>query len=149
MHGTIPSNFFSENEREAVEAAIAEAEQNTSGEIRVHLVRSFKKHEEPMAAGKKIFEKLGMTQTAERNGVLFLLELKHHHFVILGDKGIDEKVEDDFWESIKEEVLSEFRKDDFAQGLVNGILHCGEKLKEFFPYQADDSNELPDSISHE
>lgn len=148
MHGSIPSTFFSKEESQAIEEAITEAEKNTSGEIRVHLVRSFKKGEVPLEAGKRIFERLGMTKTEARNGVLFLLELKHQHFVILGDRGINELVEENFWESIKEKVLSQFRKGEFAQGLVKGILHCGEKLKEFFPYHEEDRNELPNGLSY-
>jgi len=35
-----------------------------------------------------------------------------------------------------------------VQGFVLGIEKVGEKLKEFFPYQEDDINELPDEISY-
>ena len=70
-----------------------------------------------------------------------------HKFAVIGDKGIDEVVPDDFWESIKDEVISEFVKGDFTKGLVMGILHTGEKLKEFFPATDEDENELSDDIS--
>jgi uncharacterized membrane protein len=124
--------------------AVKAAEKGTSGEIRVFLIRSLAKGLDPLAAGRKIFEKIGMTQTKNRNGVLFLLELKHHHFVLLGDKGIHEKVTPHFWEEIRDRVLEKFKKGLFAEGLSDGILHCGEKLREYFPSQEKDINELPD-----
>ncbi len=68
-------------------------------------------------------------------------------FSILGDKGINEMVSDTFWNSITEIVLEKFKNDDFTEGLKLGIIEAGLKLKQFFPYQSDDKNELPDSIS--
>ena len=65
----------------------------------------------------------------------------------MGDKGIDRKVPDDFWESTKNVMQDHFRKGDFKQGLVDGILKAGEQLKHHFPYQQDDINELSDEIS--
>lgn len=147
MHGKNPASFFSEEERNEIRRAIALAEKNTSGEIRVHLVHHFKKGADPLEAGRKIFEEVGMTATDQRNGVLFLLELKHRFFVILGDKGIDEKVPPHFWEEIRDRVLERFKKEEFTQGLAEGIQMAGEKLKEYFPVQAGDINELPDELS--
>ncbi|MDX1386823.1 MAG: TPM domain-containing protein [bacterium] len=147
MHGTSPSSFFSKEEREEIRQAIAAAEQKTSGEVRVHLVHHFKKGKDPLEAGKEIFEAIGMTATAQRNGVLFLLELKHHQLVILGDQGIHERVPENFWEEIRDEVLQYFKKGDFSHGLSAGIRLAGEQLKEFFPLTSADENELPDELS--
>ncbi len=41
-----------------------------------------------------------------------------------------------------------FRNGNFAEGLCTGIRMAGEKLTYFFPYQTDDTNELPDDISY-
>jgi uncharacterized membrane protein len=149
MHGTSPIRFFSKEEKAEILKAIQEAEANTSGEIRVHLIRSLKRGEDPMEAGKRIFERLGMTRTRLRNGVLFLLELKHHELVLLGDRGIHERVGGHFWEQVLGKVLEHFKEGEFAQGLAEGIRTCGDRLKEFFPYDRSDRNELPDEISHE
>lgn len=147
MHGKAPRFFFSKEEKSQIEKAIQKAEQNTSGEIRLHLLRSFPQASDPIEEGKKIFESLGMTATQERNGILFLLELTHQHFVILGDKGIHEKVEANFWDEIRDLVISNFKEKKFAEGLSQGIELCGEKLKVYFPRQEDDVNELSDEIS--
>lgn len=147
MHGNMPGRFFTKEEKDTIRNAIQEAEKNTSGEIRVHLLRSFKKGAQPLESAKRIFEKLGMTATAQRNGVLFLLELKQHQLVILGDQGIDQKVPEHFWEDVRDRILAGFALQKFAEGLVGGIRMAGEKLKEYFPYQDEDLNELPDEIS--
>ncbi|MFO1519318.1 MAG: TPM domain-containing protein [bacterium] len=140
-----PHYFFSEEEKQALVSAIQDAERKTSGEIRVHLARRCRK--DPLEAAKKIFERLGMTRTKQKNGVLFFLSLKEHAFVILGDGGIHEKVGEDFWQAIRDEVIARFKKEEFVEGLTAGILKCGEKLAAYFPPLGDDVNELPDKVS--
>ena len=137
--------FFSNEEKEKIILGIQTAEKNTSGEIRVHLVKHLKG--DILEEGKKIFEQLGMTKTAERNGILFLLSLKDHQFAILGDQGIHDKVHAEFWQTIRNELEGYFKQGLFSAGLVAGIVKCGEELKRYFPCQAGDKNELPDSIS--
>lgn len=139
-------DFFTEAQEGQIEAAIAEAELKTSGEIRVHL--ETKCRENVLDRAAYIFEQLEMHETAERNGVLFYLATDSHHFAILGDAGINAKVPEGFWEEIKEMTFSNFKKGEFLEGLVNGILKAGEKLSTHFPYQIDDVNELSNQISY-
>lgn len=137
--------FLTNEQEQKVIASIIEAEKNTSGEIRVHLESSHK--EDPIKRAQELFHELGMDRTELKNGVLFYVAVDDHKFAIIGDKGIDEKVPDDFWESIKNEVIGEFAHENYDKGLIMGILHCGEKLKNFFPYTDKDKNELSDEIS--
>ena len=137
--------IFSQAQKDAIVSAINEAEKNTSGEVRVHIESSFKGDVLDQAAF--IFKKLGMLKTEQRNGVLFYLAVKNKAFAILGDAGINEKVHDDFWEETKSLMQKEFQTGNMTEGLVKGILLAGEKLKEHFPYQTDDENELSDDIS--
>ncbi len=140
-----PSQFFSKEEKERITAAVREAELNTSGEIRVHIERLCKENVLDHAA--YLFEKLGMHKTEKRNGVLFYLAFDDHKFAILGDAGINAVTPGDFWDNIKEKMLEEFQENRFCGGLETGIRMAGEQLKEHFPYQEDDVNELPDDIS--
>ena len=137
--------FFSEEDKKQIINAIREAEHRTSGEIRVHLENSCKIDVLDRAA--YIFEKLKMHDTKLRNGVLFYLAIKDRKFAILGDAGINQVTPDNFWDEIKENMLLEFKKEGFARGLIDGIKMTGKALKEFFPYQSDDVNELSDDIS--
>lgn len=136
---------LSEEEEKAVVEAIRSAEKNTSGEIRVHIDPS--SEVDAMERAKEIFFELKMNETEAQNGVLFYLAVKEHKFAILGDAGIDKLVPDNFWDSTKDLVISEFKKGDFSMGLQLGIAEAGKRLKEFFPYASDDVNELSDEIS--
>lgn len=137
--------FFSDAEEAEIVHAISRAEQNTSGEIRVHL-----EGHTALAVfdrAKEVFFDLNMDKTAQRNGVLFYLAIENKSFVIIGDEGINQKVEADFWDNIKDTVIQHFKVADFKTGLIKGILKSGEKLQAYFPYQQDDINELPNEIS--
>jgi len=132
------------DEKEIIEA-IETAESQNSGEIRVHLEPYCK--DELHTRAQEVFYKLNMQQTKRRNGVLIYLAVNDRKFYILGDKGIHEKVPEDFWESTKDVMQSHFKKGQFKEGLIEGILLAGRQLKEHFPHTEDDTNELSDEIS--
>ena len=138
-------NFFSSEEKELIKAAIKEAELDTSGEIRVHLDNHCK--EDVLDRAAWWFGKLEMQKTEKRNGVLFYLAVKDNKFAILGDAGVNAVTPDDFWDSIKQLMAGHFSEGDFSGGLKEGILKAGKALKEHFPYQKGDLNELSDEIS--
>jgi uncharacterized membrane protein len=138
-------NFFSKDEKLQITDAIAKAEVNTSGEIRLHMEGHCKLDVLDRAA--YVFEKLHMHKTDQRNGVLFYLAVHDHKFAILGDAGINMLVPANFWDEIKETMLGYFKEGKFADGLSTGILMAGEQLKAHFPFHKDDVNELTDEIS--
>ena len=124
--------------------AIAAAETRTSGEIRVLLSRE--KAPDPLAAAQAHFERLGMTKTAARNGVLIYLSPSSRTFAIIGDTAIHEKCGDAFWRLLAAAMEARFKQGEFTEGLVEGIEHAGKLLAENFPRAPDDRNELPDRI---
>lgn len=134
-----------EEDRRVVEA-IKQAELNTSGEIKVHIENRCRGDVEKRSL--VVFKHLKLNETKLRNGVLIYLAIKDHKFAILGDEGINKVVEDDFWNDVKDLMLSHFKEGRFTEGLEQGIQRCGEKLKTYFPYQSDDINEIPDEISY-
>ncbi len=140
-------DFFSGEQRDDIKQAIMNAELDTSGEIRVHIDSKCKG--EVMDRAYEVFKKLKMHDTGLRNGVLFYLAVKNRKFAIIGDKGINEIVPEDFWEELKSDMLDAFREENFTDGLIDGITRTGTHLKQHFPYQTDDVNELPDEISFE
>ena len=139
--------ILNREEDQRVVEAIRQAERNTSGEIKVHIENRCKGDVEQRSLF--IFDKLKLNETQLRNGVLIYLAVKDHKFAILGDKGINDVVEEGFWNDVKDLMLNQFKEGHFAEGLEQGIMRCGEKLKAFFPYQSDDINEIPDDISYE
>lgn len=128
-----------------VHAAIQTAEKKTSGEIRVSVSPFFWGSVRPVA--EKTFQRLGMTNTRQRNGILFFIVPSRRRFVILGDEGIHARVGQDFWDHLTAAMSAEFRKGCFQDGLIKGIEEAGAHLAAHFPYDpARDGNELPDDI---
>jgi uncharacterized membrane protein len=138
--------FFSDEEEQRIISAIRRLEGLTSGEIRVHLANE--SDGDVTRAAQRTFFQLGMHQTQERNGVLFFLVPKHHEFAIIGDKGIHERVPNNFWNEVRDLAQRYFRSGEFVEGICRAVDRIGEKLREFFPVRHDDANELPDDISY-
>jgi uncharacterized membrane protein len=136
---------LSKKQEKKIIQAIQLAEQNTSGEIRVHIDAEPNGNHLDIAA--EVFMALKMDQTRDRNGVLFHVSPKDHNFTVIGDIGITAVVPDDFWEEIKEAVIKKFKKENYVKGLIKGIEMAGTALQKYFPYKDDDKNELPDEIS--
>ncbi len=139
-------NILNREEDHRVVEAIKQAELNTSGEIKVHIENHCRGKVEERSL--YLFNRLKLHETAQRNGVLIYLAVKDHKFAILGDEGINNVVGADFWNDVRDLMLSHFKEGRFAEGLEEGIMRCGEKLKTYFPYQSDDINEIPDDISY-
>ena len=140
-----PKDFLGKENERLIKEAIGVAEHQTSGEIRVHLEGSCKNDVLDRAAW--LFKKLDMHKTKDRNGVLIYLSTKDRKFAIIGDVGINKVVPEGFWNEIKQNMINHFTKGEFAEGIVDGIKLTGDQLKQFFPYQTDDINELSDEIS--
>lgn len=138
-------DFLTKKEEQEIVEAIRLAEKNTSGELRVHIEK--KTSIDAFDRAMEVFHKLKMDETKERNGVLIYLAVKDKTFVIYGDQGINDKVEDTFWDATRDVMVSHFKNGDFKQGLIDGINKAGEELKKYFPYNDDDTDELSNEIS--
>ncbi len=142
----MPKDTITAEDEQLILEAIAEAEKNTSGEIRVHIENHCEG--DVLDRATEVFAQLHMHLTKERNGVLFYIAIKDHQFAVLGDAGINAIVPDHFWEDITAEVIQYFKQKQYATGLSKGIRMAGEQLKAHFPYNAEtDRNELSDDIS--
>jgi uncharacterized membrane protein len=138
--------FFSAEEQQRIVAAIGVCEKQTSGEIRV-FVESHCRFVDPLDRAAEAFYKLKMDNTQQRNGVLVYVAMKDRQLALFGDKGIHEKVGDEFWNEKVRKILSHFNKSDYTGGLERIIGEIGEALSTYFPYDKDtDQNELPDDI---
>lgn len=137
-------SIFTTQEQEHIAQAINEAEKATSGEIRIAVEKYCK--DDAYERATAYFHKLGMDQTSQHNGVLIYLATEDHKFAIIGDRGINNLVPSDFWETTKTAMKAHFMSGNLADGIIAGIALAGEKLSTFFPYKKDDVNELPNDI---
>ncbi|MDQ3394376.1 MAG: TPM domain-containing protein [Bacteroidota bacterium] len=138
-------DVFSEEEKNQIVKAVIDAEKNTSGEIQVHIEQHCK--EDVLVRATTVFGILKLHKTKLRNGVLFYLAIADHKFAILGDAGINSAVPDTFWNNIKDHLSAKFKSGEICEGLCEGIRMAGNQLKDHFPIQREDVNELPDDIS--
>jgi uncharacterized membrane protein len=136
--------FDLETKRRIIETII-EAERKTSGEIRIHVKP--KCWGDPIKEGRRIFRHLCMHRTKERNGVLIFVAWKNRQFAIIGDEGIHRKVGDSFWSQTRDVMKGHFSAGNIAEGMVAGVRSIGERLKEYFPAQTGDKNELSNTVS--
>lgn len=142
--------FLSSEEEKRVIHCIKEAEGETTGEIRIHLQGKLQKTAWEDAL--TVFNRLSMADTQDRNGVLIFIVPQDHQLVIIGDKGIHDRVMNQFWVGVRDEMLKHFRNKDFAEGLCVGVQLIGAKLQKHFPAtvdKVDNPNELPDDISYD
>ncbi|SNY92977.1 TPM domain-containing protein [Flagellimonas pacifica] len=137
--------FLTADEEQEIVNAILEAEKNTSGEIRVHIEATAKM--DHFSRAQQIFHFLKMGNTKDENGVLLYVAVEDKKFVIYGDSGIDRAVPKGFWDNTKNIIASHFKKGDFKQGIVEGVLMAGKELNDHFPWDHTDTNELSDAIS--
>lgn len=138
-------NFLSAEEELDVVQAILEAENNTSGEIRVHIEAHTRL--EPIERAKEVFQMLKMGNTKEENGVLIYVAVNDRKFAIYGGRGIDKVVPDGFWDTTRDVIQAQFKKNDFKRGITDGISMAGKELQTHFPWQQGDINELSDEVS--
>jgi uncharacterized membrane protein len=139
--------FLAQLDQQRIVDAIAAAELQTSGEIRVHIQPKARGEIRPVA--ERTFERLGMTKTALRTGVLLFIACEEQRFTILGDRGIDEKVPAGFWDDIAAKLTIRFKAGELTDGIVEAIHSAGEQLRQFFPRAEDDVDELTNEINIE
>ena len=88
-----------------------------------------------------------MEKTQQRNAVLLYIAVKDKEVALFGDEGIHQQVGDEFWNGQVSQMISLFKENNLADGIVKCLEEVGNVLKEKFPYQSGiDKNELPDEI---
>ena len=136
--------LLSDDDFTAIDTAIKAFEKKTSGE----LVVSFQSicRGDPYKEGRRVFNRLKLHRTQERNAVLVVIFVNSRKFAVLGDSGIDERVPDGFWDGTAAAMAGHFREGRYREGLVEGIQVLGGQLARHFPCRKDDVDELPDEV---
>jgi uncharacterized membrane protein len=152
-------SFLGALDHERIVKAIQEAEARSRGEVRVHVSQQAIQDAQPdttpeaavQTAAARQFETLGMTQTAERNGVLLFLAPVSQTFAVVGDLGIHARCGPDFWKDVAAAVEADFRAGRFTDGIVKGVARVGDARATHFPRTGGtaDANELPDEVTED
>jgi uncharacterized membrane protein len=137
--------MLTEKDKDLIQDAIAQAELQTSGEIRVHIDKECEV--DPVKRAIEVFEELKMHETELRNGVLIFIAFSNQKLAIIGDKGINELVPSNFWDSTRDVMIQLFKKGQFTEGICAAVKEAGEQLATYFPLEEGDVNELSNKIS--
>ena len=92
------------------------------------------------------FYSSGLYRTRESNGVEIYLSLFERRVVVIGDRGIHEKMGDQHWQHVRDLIIQGMKNGDVCGGICAAIEACGQALAQHFPHRADDTNELPDRV---
>jgi uncharacterized membrane protein len=139
--------FLHALDNDRIVAAILDAEGRSRGEIRVHVTN--RPAADVEAAARAQFEKLEMTKTALRNGVLIYVAPRSQKFAVIGDAGIHERCGPSFWADVAAAMEADFRAGRFTDGIVEGVREAGDALARYFPREGEarDVNELSDDVT--
>ena len=141
--------FFDDDEFLRISSKIKETEKITSGEVRVCIREKRKltqKHKSIRKLAEEEFYKLGMQNTRDKTGILIFVLLKERKFYILADSGINEKVDQETWDTVRDNMRKKFIDGEFCNGILYAIEEIGQILSEFFPIKSDDTNELSNKV---
>jgi putative membrane protein len=88
----------------------------------------------------------GLFRTRESNGVEIYLSFFEREVVVIGDRGIHEKMGTVHWQKIRDIIIQGMKNGEMSEGICRAIEECGRALAEHFPHRPDDVNELPDQV---
>lgn len=149
MKQSLIYNFLNDDELLRISNKIKQSEKHTAGEICV----SIKDHTKNSTSKKSIkeiaeleFFRLGIQNTRDKTGILIFILLNERKFYILADSGINEKVQQSTWDSIKEEMQNYFLHGNFCKGIIHGVDEVGNILSHHFPIKPDDTNEISNRV---
>ena len=142
------SDYFSQDDLRAIRKEIHNIEDYTSAEVRVAIQMHCDKdlggniHKQ---AERKFYE-AHMENTHNHTGVLILVVLGERKIAIYGDKAIHGKVPQTFWRYHVWLLASHFRQGRYTEGVCEIIQKVGTTLREHFPHNAGDTNQLSDEV---
>ncbi|HMN46784.1 MAG TPA: TPM domain-containing protein [Povalibacter sp.] len=131
----------------SIEDAIRETEKQHGGEIRFAIENDLDFLElwhdvSPRSRAIDAFAHLRVWDTELNNGVLIYVLWADHDVEIVADRGYREKVGEQQWRAICQQMEKHFAAGRASQACVEGIRAAGQLIAQHFP--AADRNELPD-----
>jgi uncharacterized membrane protein len=147
----IVQRCFPKESMKRIEQAIKASEHLHSGQVVVaiepalefgHVLRVIS----PRRRAIDVFSRLRIWDTEQNNGVLIYLLLADRDVEILADRGIHQAAGQDAWDSICSEMEQSFRRGEFEAGVIKGIERVTAILKDKFPPNSSQKNELPNKL---
>ena len=113
--------------------------------LRLFLRRDRMEAEVERAAFTHFFTE-GLHTTREATGVLIFLSVLERRVWILGDRGINARIQPKSWQEFVDRLTAGIRDNHRCDALCRVIGEIGEVLADRFPPRSDDRNELEDLV---
>ena len=94
----------------------------------------------------RYFTESGVYDTKEHSGILIFVSYMERQVRIIADRGISEKISQDMWNLIADELAENLKKGDDLLAFTDAISKCGELLAQNFPCKEENPNELSDGL---
>jgi len=85
-------------------------------------------------------------KTKAENGILLYISVLEQRVWVLGDRGINEKIDRQRWQDIVSLVTDGVKNKQQCEAICAAITRIGEILEQQFPIEPDDKNELHNLI---
>lgn len=143
------SRTFGRSTLHKIEAAIKDSEAEHVGEIRFAVEGGLDgtplfKGQSARERAIELFSQLRVWDTQHNTGVLIYLLLADRAVEIVADRGIHAKVDSHEWSKVCREMEAAFGQSNFEGGVMSGVQAVTRHLKQHFPSDGRDRNELPD-----
>ena len=84
--------------------------------------------------------------TRDANGILLYISVFERRVWVLGDRGINDRINPQTWQEIVDLVSRGIKQGNQCQAICDGIERIGAILEEHFPIEEDDKDELHNLI---
>ncbi|MDO4700003.1 MAG: TPM domain-containing protein [Moraxella sp.] len=144
------NRWLNKDVKNQLSTKIAQAEEGHNGEIVLaienHLPLSDAYHIGCRERAIKVFSSCKVWDTEQNTGVLIYLNLRERNLQIIADRGINQKVSPDTWQTLCQETLVYFKKQQMQTGLITLIEAVSQILKTHYPSADPHGNELDDTV---
>jgi uncharacterized membrane protein len=138
-------HFLTKEDCALIQEKIKQAEDATTGEIRV-MIESRCPLTDTLAHAANLFTHFKMNETVDRDATLIYIAYKDKEFAIYGDKNCYEQFPKKYWHSAARRLSYKFYQNEKVAGIVEAIESLGKLLAEYFPNKGVKKNQLPDEI---
>ncbi|MCD4651414.1 MAG: hypothetical protein K8S56_06475 [Candidatus Cloacimonetes bacterium] len=93
------------------------------------------------------FVESGTHTTRDNTGILIFISILERRVELLADTGINSKIAPEEWQSIVTNIIDGIHQKHFVEKLEVSIGKCGELLRQHFPADESNPNELNDAVT--
>ncbi len=97
-------------------------------------------------AAREHFMTLQLHTTKKRAAIMLFVSEAEHYVEILTDIEVAKKIPDSEWEAIVQNFIDSVRAGETARGYLEAIGRSGELLTPHFPYDPEETDELPNHL---